>query len=159
MDRAGSRDAVADQQSVRDRMRTRAREQTGGERGPYLTPQWLDHSFVLPAAPERGEVALPSPRGESPAPAASPRPAEPVYERPASPEIDFGAVMRRADTGRRARIVTAVALVLTLVAAIVFQVTGQPAAAGIALVAAVVALGAAGWRMVLNRAPVPYLEG
>ena len=65
MDRAGSKDAVADQQSVRDRMRSRAREQTGGERGPYLTPQWLDHSFVLPAASEPGDVAVPSPRGES----------------------------------------------------------------------------------------------
>ena len=83
----------------------------------------------------------------------------PVFERPASPEIDFVAVVHRADVGRRARIVTAVALVLTLVAAVVFQVTGQPAAAVIAIVAAVVTVGAAAWRVVLNRAPVPYLEG
>jgi hypothetical protein len=160
MDRARSKEAVADQQSVRDRMRARAREQTGAEHGPYLTPEWLDHSFVLPAAVEAGGVSLPSPRGESPvavetldqeAPAA-------VFERPASPEIDFVAVMRRADIGRRARIVTAVALVAALVAAVVFQVTGQSAVAAIAILAVAVTLGAAATRVVLNRAPVPYRE-
>src|ERR1700712_3599029 len=66
MDRAGSKDAATDQRSVRDRMRARAREQTGGERGPYLTPEWLDHSFVLPAKADPGTGAPPSPPGESP---------------------------------------------------------------------------------------------
>lgn len=158
MDRAWSKDAVADQRSVRDRMRARAREQTGGERGPYLTPEWLDHSFVLPAKAAPGTIALPSPRGETPVEARPAPPAEPAFERPPSPEIDFVAVVRRADLGRRARIVTGIALVVALVAVVLFQVTAQPFAAAVALVASVVTVAAAISRIVLNRAPVPYLE-
>jgi hypothetical protein len=157
MDRARSKEAVTDQQSVRDRMQARAREQTG-EGGPFLTPEWLDHSFVLPAAVEDGGVSLPSPRGESPVSAEKAVEETPAFERPATPEIDFVAVMRRADIGRRARIVTAVALVAALLAAVVFQVTGQPAVAAVALLAVVVTLGAAATRVVLNRAPVPYRQ-
>ena len=158
MGSARNREAVTDQQSVRDRMQARAREQTGDERGPYLTPQWLDHSFVLPAADESGEVALPSPRGGSPVPTRATEEAVPVFERPATPDIDFVAVVRRADIARQARIVTAVALLAALVAAVVFQVTSQPVAAALVVLAAVVTLGAAATRLVLNRAPVPYLD-
>jgi hypothetical protein len=152
MDLARNNEAVTDQQSVRDRMRARARKQTG-ERGPFLTPEWLDHSFVLPAAVEGERISLPSPRGGSPTSAEE---EAPVFERPASPEIDFVTVMRRADIGRRARIVTAVALVAALVAVVIFQVTSQPAVAAIAILAVAVTLGAAATRVVLNRAPVPY---
>jgi hypothetical protein len=158
MDQARSKEAVTYQQSVRDRMRARAREQTG-ERGPFLTPEWLDHSFVLPAAVEGGGISLPSPRGESPTSVEAAEEETPVFERPASPEIDFVTVMRRADVGRRARIVTAVALVAALVAAVAFQVTGQPVVAAVAILAIAVTLGAVATRLVLNRAPVPYRTG
>jgi hypothetical protein len=158
MDWARGKETVADQQSVRDRMQTRAREQTGGERGPYLTPQWLDHSFVLPAEVEAEGIALPSPRGESPVATTTLQAEVPVFERPATPDIDFAAVVRRADVARRARIVTAGALVLALVAAVVFELTSQPLAAVVAVLAVVVTVGAVATRVVLNRAPVPYLE-
>jgi hypothetical protein len=158
MGSARSKEAVTDQQSVRDRMQTRAREQSGDERGPYLTPQWLDHSFVLPAADEYAEPSLPSPRGELPVPTRAIDEAVPVFERPATPDIDFVAVVRRADIVRRARIVTAAALLVALVAAVVFQVTSQPVVAALAVLAVVVTLGAAATRVLLTRAPVPYLD-
>jgi hypothetical protein len=84
--------------------------------------------------------------------------AVPVFERPATPDIDFVAVVRRADIVRRARIVTAAALLVALVAAVVFQVTSQPVVAALAVLAVVVTLGAAATRVLLNRAPVPYLD-
>jgi hypothetical protein len=156
MDLARNNEAVTDPQSVRDRMRAHARKQTG-ERGPFLTPEWLDHSFVLPAVVDGGGISLPSPRAASPVSVEAAEEETRAFERPASPEIDFVTVMRRADIGRRARIVTAVALVAALVAAVVFQVTGQPVVAAVAVLAVAVTLGAAATRVVLNRAPVPYI--
>jgi hypothetical protein len=158
MDRARGREAVAEQQSLRDRLQARAREQTGDERGPYLTPQWLDHSFVLPAQGEGAGVTLPSPRGEYPATSGSKEHDVPVFERAATPDIDFAAVVRRADTARRARMVTAVALLAALVAAVAFQLTSQPVVGVLAVVAVVVTLAATATRVSLRRAPVPYLD-
>src|SRR4051812_29866707 len=106
MDGYARNGAVANGLSVRDRMRARAREQSQSERGPFLTPEWLDHSFVLPVS-RSAEVTLPSPRTGAPAPL-------PVFERPPSPEVDFAAVVRRSDAGRRARIATAAGLTLAL---------------------------------------------
>ena len=148
--------AVSDETSARDRMRTRARERSRDQRGPFLTPTWLDHSFVLPTSAPAGEnaVDLPAPRAGRPA---TPAPV-PVFDRPRSPEVDFAAVVRRCDTGRRARLTTAAGLMLALVAVVVFQLTSQPAAAACAILAALLTLGSAAVRIFLGRAPVPYLE-
>jgi hypothetical protein len=155
MEQISGESTVVDGADARERMRDRARARSQAERGPYLTPAWLDQSFVLPAGPRDGgeaEVVLPAPRAAilNHAPA-------PVFERPAAPEVDFATVVRRADAGRRARITTAAGLLLALVAVLVFQVSGEPAAAVCAVVAAVVTIAAASVRVVLGRAPVPYL--
>ncbi len=154
MEQFTGQDALAAEQSVREEMRARAREQSST--GPYVTPTWLDHTFVLPdqetppvRAAHSEAVALPRPR-------AAITPEVPVFERPATPEVDFAAVMRRADLGRRARVVTAAGLVLAVLAVVVFQLSGQPAVAVVAVLAALVSLAAAVTRVVLSRAAVPY---
>ncbi len=154
--------AVSDELSVRERMRSRARQHSRDQRGPYLTPAWLDHSFVLPAsavAPASADSvesgpSLPAPRAGTPATAV----AVPVFERPTSAEVDFAAVVRRSDTGRRAKLATAAGLVLALVGVVVFQLTAQPVAAACAILAGLVTMGAAAVRILIARAPVPYLE-
>jgi hypothetical protein len=146
-----------DQALLRELMQTQAREQSRPARRQYRTPGWLEHSFVLPddLTPTRVAAAshplLPKPRAKAPDPL-------PVYDRPLTPEVDFAALVRRADVGRRARIATIVGLVLAFVAMVAFQVTGSEAAAACAILLALVTLGAAAVRVVVNRAPVPYLQ-
>jgi hypothetical protein len=148
--------APVDQAQLRALMQTQAREKARPERRQYRTPGWLDHSFVLPDEQTPARVAaashplLPKPRAKAPDPL-------PYFDRPPSPEVDFAAVVRRADLGRRARIATIVGLVLALVTVVLFQLTGSMASAAGAILFALVTLGAATVRMVLNRAPVPYL--
>lgn len=154
--RATQTDAL-DQAQLRELMQTQAREQTRPARGRYRTPEWVDHSFVLPDDQTPARVAaashhpVPRPRAKAPDPL-------PAFERPSSPEIDYAAVVHRADVGRRARIATIVGLLLALVAVVAFQVTGSVATAVVAILFALVTLAAAGVRIVLNRAPVPYLQ-
>ena len=153
--RATQTDAL-DQAQLRELMQTQARAQVP-PRERYRTPEWVDHSFVLPddQTPTRVAAAshhpVPRPRAKAPDPL-------PAFERPSSPEIDFAAVVRRADLGRRARIATIAGLLLALVAVVVFQLTGGVAPAVLAILFALVTLAAAAVRIVLNRAPVPYLE-
>ena len=145
-----------DQAQLRELMQTQAREQTRPRR-QYRTPGWLDHSFVLPddQTPTRVAAAsqplLPKPRAKAPDPLR-------IFDRPPTPEVDFAAVVRRADVGRRARIATIVGLVLALAAVVVFQLTGTVASAAFAIAFALVTLGAAAVRIVTNRAPVPLLR-
>lgn len=148
--------APVDQAQLRELMQTQARAQTRAERGRFQTPTWLEHSFVLPdeQTPPRVAAAshhLPRPRAKAPDPL-------PPFDRPPSPEVDFAALVRRADLGRRARMATIVGLVVALVGAIAFQLTGAVAPAACAILFAVVTLAAACVRMVLERAPVPYLQ-
>ncbi|MBV9832233.1 MAG: hypothetical protein JOZ82_11625 [Marmoricola sp.] len=149
-------ETLAGETAARDRMRAEAREQSRRGRGRYLTPEWLDHTFVLPdhetppvRAAHSEAVALPRPRAER-------APETPAFQRPATPEVDFAVLMRRADRARRARLATVAALALAVLAVVVFQVTAQPVAAVVAVVAALVALAAVCVRLVLDRAPVPY---
>ena len=145
-----------DQAQLRALMQTQAREQARPERRQYRTPGWLDHSFVLHDDQTPARVAasshalLPKPRAKAPDPL-------PYFDRPVSPEVDFAAVVRRADIGCRARIATIIGLVLALVAVVLFQLTGSIALAAATILFALVTLGASVVRMVLNRAPVPYL--
>ena len=156
MERLTGDDVRAGETAARDRMRAEAREQSRRGRSRYRTPAWLDRTFVLPdhdtppvRAAHSEAVALPRPRAEA-------APDVPEFQRPATPDVDFGALMRRADLGRRARVVTVAGLVLAVLAVVVFQLTAQPLAAVVAVVAALGALAATGVRLVLNRAPVPY---
>jgi hypothetical protein len=147
---------LVDQAQLRELMQTQARAQTRAERARFQTPAWLERSFVLPddQTPTRVAAAshhLPRPRAKAPDPL-------PPFERPPSPEVDFAALVRRADLGRRARVATIVGLVVALLGAIVFQLTGAVAPAACAIVFALVTLAAAGTRIVLGRAPVPYLQ-
>ncbi len=148
--------APVDQAQLRELMQTQARVQTRAERARFRTPAWLEQSFVLPddQTPTRVVAAshhLPKPRAKAPDPL-------PPFDRPSSPEVDFAALVRRADVGRRARIATIVGLVVALLAAIAFQLTGALAPAVCAIAFAVVTLVSAGVRIVLERAPVPYLQ-
>lgn len=146
-----------DQAQLRELMQTQAREQSRPAGRQFRTPGWLDHSFVLPddQTPTRVAAAshplLPKPRAKAPDPL-------PVFDRPSTPEVDFATAVRRADVARRARIATIAGLVLAFVAMVLFQVTGSVALAACAILFALVTLGAATVRMVLNRAPVPYLR-
>lgn len=149
--------ATIDQARMRQLMQTEARSQTRPKR-QFQTPEWVDHSFVLPDQQTPTSMVagshhvVPSPRVVTPDPL-------PPFERPATADVDFAAVVRRADVGRRARLLTTAALLVAVLAIVVFQVTAAPVAAVCAILAAIVAIGGSATRVVLNRAPVPYLPG
>jgi hypothetical protein len=155
--RATNGNVALDQAQLRELMQTQAREQSRPARRQYQTPEWVDHSFVLPDEQTPARVAaashhpVPRPRAKAPDPL-------PVFDRPVTPEVDFAAVVRRADLGRRARVTTIVGLLLAFVGVIAFQVSGAAVAAACAILFAVVTLAAVTVRLVLGRAAVPYLQ-
>ena len=163
--------------SVRTRRgdaRTQALAARRAIRGPsperYQTPVWLERSFVLPVrdgAPRLAHAPIPERIGlddlpDQPTPRheqlLTPRPApKPLSEfvRPPSPEIDFAAVVRRADTVRLARALVLIATCLGLVAGVVWALTSSEVALPLALGCAL-AGGLAGVQAIrLSRAPLP----
>ena len=84
--------------------------------------------------------------------------ASPAFVRPPSDDIDFGAVIRRADRSRSALRTAWVSTSVAGLVLIAFLLTTVPALAVLAAVCAVVAVGATVVRMRLMRAPVPRMN-
>lgn len=153
----------------RERMRTAARglRVTPPQPDAYQTPQWLDRSFVLPLTePDMTDVPSQSVphhddfrAGPVETPAVEPgaEPA-PVFVRPATPDIDFARVIRRADLSRSTTRTAMAATALTGLLLIGYLLTSSPVVAGMAISFALVALGAVAVRVRLATAPIPHLD-
>jgi len=132
----------------------------------FQTPRWLDQSFVLPVtAPGVVDVpGQPVPRHDDTAEpvesqVSEPSPgASPAFLRPPTREVDFGKMMKRSDLSRfSARTVMASGGMAGL-ALIVHLLISRPVVLGMAVAFGLVALAAAGLRIRLARAPIPYLD-
>ena len=166
--------------SRRRRMRDQARSRHAGQAPAldrYQTPEWLERSFVLPLTqPEASDVpSQPVPRHDDDPerlPEARVKPVEHLEEttfgptlaprasfvRPASDEIDFARVIRRADLCRSVTRLHWVATGLAGLALIAYLLLASVWVLDLVLVFALVALGAFAVRFRLNRAPVPRLQ-
>ena len=132
----------------------------------FQTPQWLDTSFVLPlTAPEAVDVpsqAVPhhddeAELVESPMPE-SRMEGPPAFVRPPSREVDFARVMKRSDLGRTsARTVISSGGMAGLVL-VVYLLTSSPVVLGMAIAFGLIAIAAAGVRIRLALARLPYLD-
>ncbi len=133
----------------------------------YQTPEWLDRSFVLPltvpvvnglpsqSVPHHDDDEAPV--VETPAAAPESHDA-PAFVRPATPEIDFAKVIRRADLSRTATRTTIGATGITGLVLIGYLLTSSPVVLGMALSFALVALVAAAIRIRLATAGIPHLD-
>ena len=140
---------------------------TGPAEEHFRTPEWLEHSFVLPVHGERpaGGAA----RGlvpEQPRPAhesliSLPAPETEVpgdFVRPAAPAIDFASVVRRTDATRQAQLLLLVSLAVCVLASGGYLVT-RSALTGELAVGGVLAAAIAGvWLWSLRRAPIPHVH-
>ena len=80
---------------------------------------------------------------------------EPAFVRPPSDDIDFSAVIRRADRSRAALRTAWLATGVAGLLLILFLLTSVPAIAALAAACAVVSVSATVVRLRLARAPVP----
>lgn len=158
--------------ALRGRMRAQARgRRPAGPPDPdvFLTPQWLERSFVLPLTePEATEVPTqPVPHHDdyerpaepvtTPAPEFADEPA-PTFVRPPTKEIDFARVIKRSDASRTAfRTALAAGAVAGLVM-ILFLLLGSAIVLGMAISFGLIAVVALGVRIRLATAPVPHLD-
>lgn len=160
----------ARRETVRDE--TFARRRPGRER--YETPAWLERSFVLPVQPtpdqsaeatrtDHGDLSSgSSPEASVPtAPASRHVPARewPEFVRPASAEIDFATVVRRADALRLARRTALFALALTAFVLGIMVLTGSTTVLPLMMVSAGGVFVSAVVLVVLRYAPLPHVRG
>jgi len=144
----------ARRETVRDETfaRRRARPQH------YETPAWLERSFVLPVQPTPESAAPESAAPDNPAPRHVPAREWPEFVRPPSEEIDFAAVVRRADAYRLARRTALFALALTTLILGVIVLTGSTAVLPLVVVSAAGVLVSGTVLVVLSHAPLPHLD-
>ena len=158
----------------RERMRATARGQRSAPPKPdeYETPQWLERSFVLPLSPpEMNELPSQSvPHHDdyeaqlAQAPIAKPHAAEPTVDptptfvRPATPEIDFARVIRRADLSRSATRLAITSTGITGLVLIAYLLTSSPVVLGMAISFALVAIVSVAVRLRLASAGIPHLD-
>ncbi|MET0838031.1 MAG: hypothetical protein ABWY19_04565 [Marmoricola sp.] len=177
MDHFSTDDAAPDSAgSRRSRMRSGARSRrTTASTVPdhFRTPTWLERSFVLPLTepePIDGVADVPTPRPrQHRVPQQRPQQMsaqsspgdlhrDPVFVRPPSDDIDFSAVIRRADRSRWALRTAWVSTGVAGVLLILFLLTSVPAIAALAALGAVVSVSATVVRLQLARAPVPRVQ-
>ena len=152
----------------RKRMRATARGQrvASPRADEYQTPQWLDRSFVLPLSPPEvnGVPSQSVPHhddydtgavGATAEPETDPAP---PFVRPASPEIDFAKVIRRADLSRSATRTAMGATAVTGLVLIAYLLTSSPVVLGMTMSFGLVALVAIAVRIRLATAPIPHLD-
>ncbi len=171
MDRVSENDTSTEAaRARRKRMRATARglRVVPPRADEFQTPEWLERSFVLPlTVPEvtglpnqsvphhdDHEAAL----AETPAVEPEVDPA-PVFVRPATPEIDFAKVIRRADLGRTATRTAMGATAVTGLVLIGYLLTSSPVVLGMAISFGLVAAVAAAVRIRLSTAGIPHLDG
>jgi hypothetical protein len=157
----------------RKRMRATARGLRAAppKQNAYETPQWLDRSFVLPLTePEVSDVPSQSAPHHDDYRAGLVEPATvepdvgpeveavPVFVRPATPEIDFARVIRRADLSRSATRTAMASTAITGLVLIGYLLSSSPVVLGMAISFALVAIGAVGVRLRLATAPIPHLD-
>ena len=125
----------------------------------FLTPAWLERSFVLPTQHRPGHDDLPAPAHHSEPGSRHTRMAATQFVRPASPTVDFARLLRRnhlARTARRTALIgfalMLLAVALTLTAASVITL----ALLGLATTGTLVGTGVA---VALRRTDVPHLHG
>ena len=133
----------------------------------FQTPQWLDTSFVLPlTAPEAVDVpsqAVPHHDDDEAELVESPMPESRAegplaFVRPPTREVDFARVMRRSDLSRTsARTVISSGGMAGLVL-VVYLLTSWPVVLGMAIAFGLIAIAAAGVRIHLALARLPYLD-
>lgn len=168
------RHRMRDQSRAQVLARSLVRRRRPVEPDRYETPEWLDHSFVLPLTrPEDADVTPePTPRAPQGLPSqtwprhddvAAPEEAAPPlvpesFVRPETPEIDFVRVVRRSDLSRTAARVAWLTLVLSGVALVAYLVTGANLALGVLAAFVVASIGAGVLGARLERAPVPLLR-
>ena len=130
--------------------------------GGFETPQWLDHSFVLPltqpevmAVPSQSvphhddyEAELVELRRSEPAP---------VFVRPPTPEIDFARVIRRADLSRTATRAALGSTGVTGLLLIVYLLTFSSVVLGMMIAFASVVVVALGIRVRMATVSIPHL--
>lgn len=154
------------QREVARHRRRRMRAQATSHRaspvpGRFLTPAWLERSFVLPLmTPEATDE-----RADIPAQRRVAGPVEPPEEssvaefaRPSHQDIDFARVVRRADLCRMVTRLHWIATGLAGVALVLFLLLSSVLLLGLVLVLALVAVAAFAARVSLNRAPVPRVR-
>lgn len=127
----------------------------------FETPAWLDHSFVLPVQPS--DPVADASAGGAPAPGApglrhAPPREWPDITRPPSAEVDFAAMVRRADAYRLARRTALFTLALTTFVVGVIVLTGSTAALPLVVVSGAGVLVSGVVLVVLSRAPIPHLD-
>lgn len=159
----------------RRRMRSQARGLRDAPGTPpqrrYVTPAWLDQSFVLPLTepdaddladatdvphqntPHHDDETAPASTGAV-APQARPAPA---FTRPPTPEIDFARVIRRSDLRRTTTRTSVAATGLAGLVLIAYLLALQPVVLGMAIVLGLVAITAGAVSARLALAPVPHL--
>jgi hypothetical protein len=162
-----SRDTVRARRK-RMRMRTEARSlRRAAAPNGFETPEWLDHSFVLPLTePEVSDVPSQSVphhddfRAPHPAEVSTPETgtAARAFVRPPTPEIDFARVIRRSDLSRTASRAILGATGLAGLSLIAFLLTSSQILLGMAIAFIVVTLVAAGVRLRLATASIPHLD-
>ena len=129
----------------------------------FETPEWLERSFVLPLTePEVTDVpSQPVPRhddvpeGDLEAVSATAPVRSPGFVRPPAEEIDFAAVVRRADRCRTATRTAMGATAIAGLALIAYLLSGSPVVLVLAIACALAAAVALGLRLRLGRARVP----
>ena len=156
----------------RARAQSLARRALAPQPGRFETPEWLDRSFVLPltspeavtpatqATPAMPARSLPTqsrPHHDDLA-ATTPRPAPTAFVRPATPEIDFALVVRRADLARSHSRVARTSASLSGLSLVGFLLVTTPwllACSAVLLIVAVAALVA---QVRVARLPLPHLD-
>jgi hypothetical protein len=149
---------------MRTEARAGSRARRSSSRELFETPEWLDHSFVLPLT--RPEVtampAQPLPDhddlGDSGDLVDGAHDDSPCFVRPPSKEVDFARVIKRAEGERLAGRAAAVSTGVTGLAVIGYLITGATPVLVVLLVAAVVSILALVLGRLLSAAPIPHLD-
>jgi hypothetical protein len=124
----------------------------------YVTPAWLDRSFVLPVSGPREEDRGPDNRPGTGTGTGTLLAEAPRFERPPSPQVDFAAMVRRADACRRGHRTALLAFLVALLAVVSSVVASSSVAAPLAVAATIVGVASALWAQGLTRAPVVVRE-
>jgi hypothetical protein len=172
MGKASKGDTTSDgTRARRKRMQSHARGLRRGaspESDRFQTPEWLDHSFVLPLRrPEVTDVPSQSvpdhdrftePRlQESPAAGTGTEPT-PAFVRPPSRDIDFARVIKRSDRSRAATRTAAASSAIACLTLIAFLLTSSPIFLSLTVLAAAAGLVGLVVRLLLSSAAIPHVK-
>lgn len=168
MDQVSAGDTTNDVvRSRRKRMRAEARGRRPAPKSDgFQTPQWLDHSFVLPlTVPEATEVPSQSAphhddvEGQRATSSLPDSAAGPAFVRPPTTHIDFARVIRRSDLSRTATRAALASISVAGLLLVAYLLSTSAVVLGMAISFGLVALVAIGVRVRLASAPIPHLDG